>query len=324
MIKKSGVLLLLSFFQALTSLAQIGPMQVDSIFHENKNDSVRGSASLNSSDTTISKNRSTSDSLIRNHSLIVSDSARSNAKNSSFDTLQLPSQKMKNKIENGVSQELYIPHKTKENWMTFLLLFILFYFVFLRVQYDKKLVAIFQAYWNERIINQFIREDNAFKLRTSVSLFIFFAMVFALLFYYMSVYFNSNISIQGLYRYFVFFGIISIFYSLKYIMLKITSYFFAFQRMMLSYLAILSVSNLTFTIIVLPVFILYPYIPPHLTPYLLFFVLGLFGLNSLYKYIRSGLYVISNFQFPKFYLFIYLCTLEIAPILVAIRFIKSY
>ncbi|MFN5705738.1 MAG: DUF4271 domain-containing protein [bacterium] len=41
-----------------------------------------------------------------------------------------------------------------------------------------------------------------------------------------------------------------------------------------------------------------------------------FTFNTVYKYLRTGSFLKNNFQFPIFYLFLYLCAFEIMPLLI--------
>ena len=56
----------------------------------------------------------------------------------------------------------------------------------------------------------------------------------------------------------------------------------------------------------------------------IYLMIFLWVLNAIYKYLRSGAYVSSNFRFPKFYLFIYLCTLELMPLLLIYKIIMGF
>jgi hypothetical protein len=54
-------------------------------------------------------------------------------------------------------------------------------------------------------------------------------------------------------------------------------------------------------------------------PVLFIFAIGLSGIIFVWQYIRNSLNIISDFRFHKFYLFIYLCALEICPVLILIK-----
>ena len=43
---------------------------------------------------------------------------------------------------------------------------------------------------------------------------------------------------------------------------------------------------------------------------------------TVFQAIRGAIHVLSHYQFPKFYLFIYFCALEICPMLVLIKVLR--
>ncbi len=209
--------------------------------------------------------------------------------------------------------------KVEHQWLIFTLLFIVFLYTVIKNVYDKTLGVIFQAYWNDRAINQFTRDDNFFKLRNSVLYFVLFAIVYGLLLKYIFNYFDIQLRYKGFEEYVFICTLIALFYLAKFILLKITGFIFSMQRLISGYLSILSVSNFVYSIIIIPLLLFYQFLDNHLQPILLAIILILFCFNTVYKYLRTGSFVINNFQFPKFYLFLYLCTLEIMPLLIVYK-----
>jgi len=54
-------------------------------------------------------------------------------------------------------------------------------------------------------------------------------------------------------------------------------------------------------------------------PYLKFFTALAITVIFAWQYLRNSVNIISSFRFHKFYLFIYLCALEICPVLILIK-----
>ncbi len=210
----------------------------------------------------------------------------------------------------------YKLRKPKENWISFLIITLLTYLTIIRVQYAKNIPVLFQAYWNDRVIGQFTRDDNFFKIRTAALFFLLFCAIFALLLYNVLNYFENNLLNVGLTAYYRIFLIVNSYYLGKYLLMKLSGYLFSIQKVISGYLAIISVSNLVYTMIIIPILLFYQYLPVTVQAYLIYVLIFLWVFNTFYKYLRSGSFVVSNFQFPKFYLFLYLCSLEIMPLLV--------
>jgi hypothetical protein len=215
----------------------------------------------------------------------------------------------------------YILRKPNSNWLPLLILFTLIYYVILRRVFAKNFPIIFQSYWNDRLVQQLARDDNFFKMRAAISLFVLYCLILSLFLYNVSDYFNLLTQYTGLKKYFFLLYVVIIFYVLKYLLVKLVGYVFSFQRLMTAHLSIISVSNLVFILFSAPFLIFYQFLPDGMLLYIIIFLAVLFLFNVLYKYIRSLVFAVSNFQFSKFYLFIYLCTLEIVPLLLVIKLI---
>jgi hypothetical protein len=125
-----------------------------------------------------------------------------------------------------------------------------------------------------------------------------------------------NITYKGMEEYVIICLFTGTFYLLKFLLMKISGFIFSIQKLISGYLSILSISNFVYAIIVMPMLIFYQFITSSYQPYLLGLILILFCFNTIYKYLRTGSFILNNFQFPKFYLFLYLCTLEIMPLLI--------
>lgn len=206
--------------------------------------------------------------------------------------------------------------KTEDHWIIFTFLFIILLYTIIRNVYDKTLVVIFQAYWNDRAINQFTRDDNFLKLRNTLLYFVLFTSVYGLLLKFLFNYFDISFEYKGLEEYVFICVFTGGFYLMKFLLMKISGFIFSIQKLISGYLSILSISNFVYSIIIIPMLLFYQFIPQAFQSYLLGIILILFCFNTIYKYLRTGSFILNNFQFPKFYLFLYLCTLEIMPLLI--------
>lgn len=201
-------------------------------------------------------------------------------------------------------------------WIFYILLLVVVYFAFVRNVFHKSFPVIFQAYWNDRSINQFTREDNFFKSRNAVFYFVLFSMVYATMIYFMLDHFAYKMPKQGLELYYLIISVLVIFYTAKYLLMKFIGYIFSVQRLISGYLAIISVSNLVYAVIIIPFLVFFHYISYDYKTYLIAIIMIMFVFNTVYKYLRTGAFLSNNYQFPIFYLFLYLCTFEIMPLLI--------
>ncbi|MFN5706012.1 MAG: DUF4271 domain-containing protein, partial [bacterium] len=145
-------------------------------------------------------------------------------------------------------------------WIFYILLAIVIYFTFIKNLFNKSLPVIFQAYWNDRSINQFTRDDNFFKSRNSIYYFVLFSMVYATIAYFIIDYFGYSMPSKGLDLYYLIITVLTIFYTAKYLLMKLIGYIFSVQRLISGYLAIISVSNLVFSVLSIPFLIFFNYV----------------------------------------------------------------
>ncbi len=213
--------------------------------------------------------------------------------------------------------------KNPDHWIIYVFLFITLIYVVIRNAYSKTLSVVFQAYWNDRAISQFTRDDNFFKLRNTVLYFILFATVYGLL---IKVFLNSlDVQLRSnAYDEYVFITLfVMAFYAAKFLLMKLSGYVFSIQKLMSGYLSVISISNFIYAIFLIPMLILHYYLADNYAVWVFYLIMISFCFNTVYKYLRTANFIINNFQFPKFYLFLYLCTLEIMPLLIIYKVVLA-
>src|SRR6202000_692870 len=104
--------------------------------------------------------------------------------------------------------------------------------------------------------------------------------------------------------------------ALKFLMLKFIGFIFDIHQIVNQYIAILNLTYFNIAFVLLSLTICLSLLTRPLIPYLLIFTLALVVIIFAWQYVRNSVNIISNFRFHKFYLFIYLCALEICPILI--------
>lgn len=219
------------------------------------------------------------------------------------------------KVESGHFNKIKY-RKQPSIWIFYILLITVMYFAFIRNVFHKSFPVILQSYWNDRSINQFTRDDNFFKSRNSIFYFVLFSLVFSTLVYFILDHFAYIMPKKGLELYYLIITVLTVFYTAKYLMMKLIGYIFSVQRLISGYLVIVSVSNLVFTVMIIPFLVFFHYISYDYKTYILAIIMITFVFNTVYKYLRTGTFLRNNFQFPIFYLFLYLCAFEIMPLLI--------
>ncbi|MFZ7145483.1 MAG: DUF4271 domain-containing protein [Bacteroidota bacterium] len=210
-------------------------------------------------------------------------------------------------------------------WFFPILLFVLVVFAALRIFYNKYFSQMLVAFVNNNLTNQIVRDENILVQRASVYLSIVFNLVAALFLYLISIYYGWEIGGigPGFSRFLFFAVIVSAAYTLKFLILKISGWLFNLDREMATYIFNTFLINNILGIILLPFICLIAYNQLVSASWLILIAVILAAMAFGYRMFRGILVGLSMPSFSLLYLFLYLCTLEIAPLLILIRIIVS-
>ncbi|MBK6399416.1 MAG: DUF4271 domain-containing protein [Bacteroidetes bacterium] len=210
-------------------------------------------------------------------------------------------------------------------WFFPIILVVLAVFAALRIFYNKYFSQMLVAFVNNNLTNQIVRDENILVQRASVYLSIVFNLIAALFLYLISVYYGWEIGGIGIgFSRFLFFAVIvSAAYTLKFLILKISGWLFNLDREMATYIFNTFLINNILGIALLPFVCLIAYNQMISASWLILIAVILAGTAFAYRMFRGVLVGLSMPSFSLLYLFLYLCTLEIAPLLILIRIIVS-
>jgi hypothetical protein len=226
-----------------------------------------------------------------------------------------------------LSSQSYYPQtidKQNPDWFTVILITIIIAVTLLKVFYSKIFFQIFKAFVNNNTANQIVRDENLLVQRASILLSVICYLVFALFTYKVTQYYQyDNQYIGKAFAKFLFISIfIAISYSIKMISLKIFGYIYNYEKPAASYIFNLFLVNNVLGIVLLPLLILLTYFNNNYFLILLNFSLALIILFFLYRILKGILIWTSTIRYNLFYLFLYICALEIAPLLIIFKIIS--
>jgi len=207
-------------------------------------------------------------------------------------------------------------NRRNPDWFTIILFIIIFGFMWIRVFYQKILRQIINAFFSTSVSNQIVRDENILIQRASVMLSIMYYLVAALFMYQLSVEYewrNAWLT-DGFSRLIIFAFFIAFAYSAKMILLKITGYVLNIDKPVASYIFNIFLMNNILGIALLPLVIIIAYVStPH--TYIVFWTALLIVCSTFcYRLIRGIAIGMTIPKFSVFYLFLYLCAFEIAPL----------
>ncbi len=204
------------------------------------------------------------------------------------------------------------------DWFTLSLLLLLALFTWFRFFYYRIFRQLFSAFFNITITNQIVRDESVLLQRASLVLSVISYMLMGLFVYQLSVFLNWDTGIlQGGFIRFVMFSVaIAAAYSLKMISLRFLSAIFDQERAVAIYIFNVFLMIMMVGLLLLPVNILLAYAPAAFRAYIIPVSASVIGLLFLYRLFRAILIWTGIPGFSLFYLFLYLCAFEIAPLLI--------
>jgi hypothetical protein len=178
---------------------------------------------------------------------------------------------------------------------------------------------VWQSFYSKRVLSQAGKEEGVVSLWAFLGLFLLFCLTFSLFLYQLAAFKGVYYVVSGS-RLFVLLtiGIIALF-ALKFVVLKLLGFVFDINKLVNEYLNILHLTYFNIAFVFLPVVICFSMLGVQYIPILLNLTIIVVIVIFLWQYLRSSVSIISTFRFHKFYLFTYLCALEICPILILIK-----
>jgi len=199
-----------------------------------------------------------------------------------------------------------------------LIIALLLYTAMLNLSMGNEVKGVFQSFYTKRS-SQPEKDDRQINAWAFIGLFLLFGLTFGLFLYQLAAYNNVYYVISG-FRLFIALSIIIIgLFAVKFLILKVLGFLFDINRVVGEYITALYLTYFNITFVFLPVVVCFSLLASALIPYLLALALFLIVIIFVWIYLRSSVNIISNFRFHKFYLFVYLCALEICPILILIK-----
>jgi hypothetical protein len=186
------------------------------------------------------------------------------------------------------------------------------------VLYYRIFKQLFSAFFNITTTNQIVRDESVLLQRASLVLSVISYMLMGLFVYQLSIYLRWDMGIlQGGLLRFAFLSVaIAAAYSIKMISLRFLSAVFDLERPIALYIFNVFLMVMMIGLLLLPVNILLAYAPAGIRFWTIAVSVSIIGLLFLYRLVRAIGIWIGIPGFSLFYLFLYLCAFEIAPLLI--------
>jgi hypothetical protein len=204
-------------------------------------------------------------------------------------------------------------------WLIVVIVALLLYTAVLNIFFSKDVKLVIQSFYNKQAVSQLDKEGGVINSWAFIGLFVLFSLTFGLVLYQLTVYYGVTYPVHGFELFISFSVLISLLFALKFFVLKFIGFVFDVNKIVSDYIAILNLTYFNIAFVLLSVGICFSLIAGRYIPGLLTFTLVIIAIIFAWQYLRNSVNIISNIRFHKFYLFTYLCALEICPILILIK-----
>ncbi|HMN88703.1 MAG TPA: DUF4271 domain-containing protein [Saprospiraceae bacterium] len=182
-----------------------------------------------------------------------------------------------------------------------------------------------QAFINENMLNQFFREREGVGGLPYFFLYGFFFVNVGLFAWFTLDYFHINIRLSD--NHFVLwlcytFGFMGLFLA-KHLLLSVVGLIFPIQKETAFYSFVIMIFSIIIGLLFVPVNLALAYGPASIRQGLLYGTLLAIGLIYLYRVLR-GLIIANRFLlFHKFHFLLYICSVEIAPVMILVKLLRN-
>lgn len=230
---------------------------------------------------------------------------------------------------------VFVPYKTQPivirqrerqanqyDWLTLLLILCLGILVWVKYEGGRRVSQIFKAVGARHNMNQLLREGDIIGERITPGLMFIYLISFTTLVFLLISPFDIEIpgAESSFLQFSILAGIVFILWILKLATIKLSGVIFKTRNETNEYLITNIIFNLVTGLIAFPIVF-----SAHYTNYniILWASLAVFAIGLVFKFIRSVYVGLTTQTFPVFYIFLYLCTLEILPLLIIYKLIVS-
>ena len=209
------------------------------------------------------------------------------------------------------------------NWLTGIFLLLVILFVWIRIFYSKYFSILANALISFHTSAKLFQEKNVFLHRVSMVLDFIFLIVFSIFVFQLIGYFEIlHSGFRGFKLYLLLLNLVMLYALLRILILRLTGSLFLVQPVFAEYIHNIFVVNKGMGIALFPLVIMVNFLPYKLVPVMLVTGMLIYAIAFILKSIRAYQIIIRK-DVLLFYLIMYLCTLEILPLLLGYKFVKS-
>lgn len=209
--------------------------------------------------------------------------------------------------------------RVRDSWLVGVIVVLMLFLAVIRVSYPNEVLTMIQGFYNNRVLSQINKEDNLFNSWPFIFLYLLFGFTIGMFLYLVSKFTQLGGVTEGFNLYLVFSVSILVLFILKVITVRFLGFLFDIPRLVREYVSILYLSYFNTAIVFLPLVLIMAFSSRILAPSFVVLAILILVIIFIFQFLRVGASIFKTYSLSKFYLILYLCTLEIGPILILIK-----
>ena len=210
----------------------------------------------------------------------------------------------------------------RENWILFTVLALIFGVGMIRVFFPSDIKLVFQGYWDDRVLLSVSKEDTILTSWPFIFLFILFSGAIGLFVSLFYAYELNRFDFITFPNYMKTVGMVGGLFALKIGFIRFLSFVFEIRKLVKEYVTVLYLIYFNTLFLMLPVLLILSLVPLTSVGVVLHLAIVGAGLLFFYRFLKTAAHIMSMYKFSISYLILYLCCLEIAPILILLRLLS--
>ena len=209
------------------------------------------------------------------------------------------------------------------DWYFIIIISVLVAFVLIRIAYFRFISVLFESSYNYLLASKIIKESSVIQKRVWIAFDFIYLINGSLFLFLLFRFFNWDFAGENDYlQLAVSFGFLAGLMLIRSIIMRIIGHIFDRYSLFTEFLYHFFIYNKVIGLVLFPFILTIPYTRDQLHIILIYTALSMVGIVYFMRLIRAVIFTLKK-EVLIFYLILYLCTLEILPVLVIIKLILS-
>lgn len=212
-------------------------------------------------------------------------------------------------------------HFQSNNWIILWGICIALIILGVRMFYGKYVDNVIKSLFNIHLSEKLMREKNILSRRVAFFLDLNYVLVVGFFMYQLFLFFGLTVSWHAVWQYVLITLIVGAILLCRIGINWLTGFIFNYTGYFSEYIHNWLLVNKNLGMLLFPIILAYIFIPDSLKPIIFYLSIGIYLFSHLLRLFK-GIQIIISKDFFYFYTFLYLCTLEIAPLFIGYRVYK--